>query len=201
MEHRPWPEDLGIRCWTVLNCNGSVGGLGQTFNMASIPAGALILTQEEALSYFHQWSAGDRAVAREWIERTEVTEFYVPPSGSYVAGHGGPNYSAYRDMPVNGLVMHVGFLHAWPNEAEVDGDERIELSNSRGASSRSAGTRSARVESSPRICPRCHLDTFGAVDECENCGHDFAQARAESIARFREAQARARARLAERGHG
>jgi hypothetical protein len=166
--------------------------------VASIPAGALILTEDEALSYFHQWSAADRALARHWIERTEVSEFYVPPSGGYIAGHGGPNRSAYRDMPVNGLVMHVGFIHAWPNDADVDGDERIELSISRGQLSRSPATRTAHAEDVPKICPKCHLDTFGAVDECENCGYDFVQARAASIARFHEFQARAKARLAER---
>lgn len=164
--------------------------------MASIPAGALILTEDEALSYFRQWSAADRAVARHWIERTEVTEFYVPPSGGYIAGHGGPNRSAYRDIPVNGLVMHVGFIHAWPNDA--DGDERIELSNSRGELSRSPAARAAHADDVPKICPKCHLDTFGPVDECENCGYDFVQARAASIARFHEFQARVKARLAER---
>lgn len=162
--------------------------------MASIPAGSLILDQEAALSYFPQWSAGDRQLARQWIERTGVTDFYVPPSGGYIAGHGGPNRSPYRDIPVNGLVMHVGFLHAWPNYADVDGDERIELSNFKGNSARVAGHRKTTPDRVPTICPQCRLDTFGAVDECENCGYDFAQAKAASIARFREFQTRLLAR-------
>lgn len=165
--------------------------------MASIPAGALILTMEDALSYFSQWTPKDRMTAREWAEKTEVTEFYVPPSGGYVAGHGGPNRSTYRDMPVNGLLMHVGFLHAWPNDADIGGDERIELSNYRGADGRSAATRTSPAEQPPRLCPSCHLDTFGAIDECENCGYDFAKARAESIARWHEWQERRRRKAAQ----
>ena len=55
-------------------------------HVASIPVGATILTAEEALEYFHQWTPSDRAIARTWIETTGVTDFYVPPSGGYVAG-------------------------------------------------------------------------------------------------------------------
>lgn len=112
--------------------------------MASIPRGALIRTLEEALCYFPQWTPSDRALARDWIERTEVTSFYVRSSGGYVAGHGGPNRSAYKEMPVNGLVVHVGLLHAWPNDAEVGSDERIAVSSFRG-SSRMSRSRSDRM--------------------------------------------------------
>lgn len=154
--------------------------------MASIPAEAEILTLEEAVSYFSQWTPRDRILARKWIEATGVTDFYVPPSGGYVAGHGGPNRSAYRDMPVNGLVMHVGFLHAWPNDADVGGDERVELSNWRGTSSPLAGIRSAREEPELAFCPRCNLALLGNVDECESCGHDVAADRAATIARWLE---------------
>lgn len=163
---------------------------GENRCVASIPAGAEILTLEEALNYFSQWTPSDRSTARAWVEWTGVTEFYVPPSGGYVAGHGGPNRSTYRDMPVNGLLMHVGFLHAWPNEAEVDGDERIELSNGQGSTSTASGTRTSGEEDL-RICPRCNLAALGQVDECDNCGYDFAAARAASIARWHEAQRRA----------
>lgn len=158
--------------------------------MATIPAGATILTLEEALGYHRSWSSDDRATAAEWIARTGVTEFYVPPSGGYVAGHGGPN-RGFHDQPVNGLVMHVGFLHAWPNQADYGEDERIELSNSRGETSRGSGSRASVLESSGETCPNCHLlISRTRPDECDICGYDFAAARAASIARWHEAQRR-----------
>jgi hypothetical protein len=160
-----------IRC-SLLE-NGAVG---------SIPVDAKLLTLEEALTYFHQWTPADRTTARTWIETTGVTDFYVPPSGGYVAGHGGPNRSAYRDMAVNGLTMHVGFLHAWPNEAEAGGDERIELS-----SSRSSTIVTSRRGTSPREalslpCPQCFVFAPMTFDECESCGYDLAAYRAANRA-------------------
>ena len=158
-------------------------------SMASIPAGALILTMKEALNYWPQWTPRDRATAREWIEITEVTDFYTPPSGGYVAGHGGPNRSAYRDMPVNGLLMHVGFLHAWPNDVDALGDERIQLSNftATGISSQ----RHEQPHATPtKVCSQCNLAVPGHADECDNCGYDFAATRAASIARWHEFQRR-----------
>jgi hypothetical protein len=150
--------------------------------VASLPVDATILSVEEALNYFHQWSPSDRATARTWIEATGVTDFYVPPSGSYVAGHGGPNRSAYRDMAVNGLTMHVGFLHAWPNDAESGGDERIELSSSRASTvvTSRRGTPPRSVFEQP--CPRCFVSAPMTFDECESCGYDTAAYRAANRA-------------------
>ena len=158
--------------------------------MASIPAGALILDLDEACRYFTQWTASDRAKARVWVEKTGVTKFYVPPSGGYAAGHGGPNHSSYTGIAVNGLVMYAGFLHAWPNMADVGGDDRVELSCARGALSTSPGVRSPNVERAIRLCPKCNLDVLGASSECDSCGHDFEAARSASIARYHAAQER-----------
>lgn len=169
--------------------------LWQTLGMASIPHGAEILTVEGALSYFHQWTAGDRVTARHWIDRTGVTDFYVPPSGGYVAGHGGDNRSVYREMPVNGLLMHVGFLHARPNFADTAGDERIELSNYRPASAASRPRLMTRLEDHSPLCPRCRIATQRLGDHCDICGHDFAAARAAVIERFHAAKRRASERL------
>lgn len=166
--------------------------------MASIPVDATVLTAEEALDYFRQWTPSDRAIAQTWIENTGVTDFYVPPSGGYVAGHGGPNRSAYRDMAVNGLTMHVGFLHAWPNDAESGGDERIELSSSRGSNLRTSSGRATP----PRPvflqpCPRCFVSAPMTFDECESCGYDMAAYRAANRAANRARWEERRRRLSE----
>lgn len=158
--------------------------------MASIPPDSEILSVDEALTYFNQWTLKDRQIARQWIAKTGVTDFYVPPSDGYVAGHGGPNRSAFREMAVNGLVMHVGFLHAWPNDAEVYGDERIPLSHYREPTARSTTGAKRPIDLPPTICPQCHLDTFGAREECDSCGYDFAAAREASKARWRASMAR-----------
>jgi hypothetical protein len=163
--------------------------------VASIPAGAKILTIDQALGFHPQWSTADRVLARQWIGETGVTDFYVPPSGGYVAGHGGPNRSLYRDVPVNGLVMHVGFLHVWPNDE--DGGERIELSHSRGLVRRGSSSRRGEFGANGRTCPKCFIEGPEHLDECPDCGHDFAAARAASIARWHESQQR---RAAGNGH-
>lgn len=163
--------------------------------MASIPTGAQILSLEEALTYFPQWTTADRATARHWVAETGVTDFYVPPSGGYVAGHGGPNRSAYSDIPVNGLVMHVGFLHAWPNDADIDGDERIPLSNHRPATSTTTARPTTPTEDNSPACPSCHIASPRLADECEICGHDFAAAKAACIERFHAARGKARESL------
>lgn len=138
--------------------------------MASIPAGALILTLEEALRYFPQWTPSDRTTALEWVEATGVTEFYVPPSGGYVGCHGGPNRSAFRDIAVNGLEMHVGFLLAWPNYAAV---KRIELSHSRGSGSVITTRGRIADDAETKLCRQCNLVVPRQLDECDNCGYDF----------------------------
>lgn len=93
-------------------------------------------------------------------------------------------------MPVNGLVMHVGFLHAWPNDADAGRDERIELSHSRESRSVTARYRHQPSDASTKVCRQCNLIVPSQLDECDNCGHDFAAARAASIARWRQAHAR-----------
>lgn len=164
------------------------GGLpARYFDMASIPYGSLILDLEAALSHFPQWTASDRAKARTWIELTGVTDFYLPPSGGYVAGHGGPNRSAHRDIPVNGIVMHVGYLHAWPNDADIGGDERIGLSSSREPSWGSTRQQQTSVEPT-QVCTRCHLVVPGHLDECDNCGLDFVAEREACKERWRLGQ-------------
>lgn len=135
--------------------------------MASIPPGSLILDVEQALQYFPQWTPRDRKLAREWIDETEVTDFYVPPSGGYVACHGGPNLSAYSGVPVNGLVMHVGFLEVRPTHG---GGERVELSSSRGPGTRSASTRQSE-SASGQTCPQCRMVSPRHLDECDQCGN------------------------------
>lgn len=63
------------------------------------------------MTYFRQWSIKDRLIAKETIEEVGITQFYAPPSGGYVAGHGGGDCGLRKNVPVNGLVMHVGLLH------------------------------------------------------------------------------------------
>lgn len=143
--------------------------------MASIPAGALILDSDEAMAYFRQWSIADRQLARMWIEKTCVTMFYVPPSGGYVAAHGGPNRSLWLDIPVNGLVMHAGFLHAWPNDHEISEDVRIPLSNYRSSNGGGVGSmRGTGAEDEGVHCPQCYLISPPTVGECDSCGYDLA---------------------------
>lgn len=138
--------------------------------MASLPEGAIILTLEEATTYFRQWSIKDRLAVLEAIKDVGVTQFYAPPSGGYVAGHGGGDYGMRDNAPVNGLVMHVGFLHLWPNLSELDGDERRPLSNYRGESWRPPGgtrTYSADIENS--VCEACFIE-LPATGVCGYCG-------------------------------
>jgi hypothetical protein len=136
--------------------------------MASLPHGALILTREEAQRFFPQWSANDRRLAREAIDEVGVKEFYVPPSGGYVAGHGGGEYGMRPDVPVNGLVMHVGFLHLLPNLAEWGMDERRPLSKQRESPGSGGGARGHVEEEHPQLCPKCHcaLPVHGDCDFC-----------------------------------
>jgi hypothetical protein len=135
--------------------------------VASLPTGAIELTLEEAVRYFRGWSVADRQVARDAIARVGVTRFYSPPSGGYVAGHGGGSYGRREDEAVNGIVLYAGYLHLWPNLEEWQEDERIELSTSRGSLHRQGGPRRTGMLALA-TCPRCHCE-LPAVGGCDNC--------------------------------
>lgn len=122
--------------------------------MAGIPYGSIELDRDKALHYHHGWTEQDRQLARDAIAQTGVIDFYVPPSGGYVAGHGGGQFSYDVNYAVNGLYMHVGKLILFPNL--WDEREEWELSQHRNAYRSVTGARTPDDEVNA-LCTRCFL--------------------------------------------